>query len=65
MRRVNTTQARQDMTRLLDAAGQQPIIIRYHQRDTAVLLSIREYRRLQALEQAAETTPAQESQHDD
>lgn len=55
MRRVNTTQARQDMTRLLEAAGHQPVIIRYHQRDTAVLLSIREYRRLQALDQAAAT----------
>ncbi len=48
MRQVSATQAKQNLAALLDAAQREPITIRRHDRDVAVVLSPGEYDRLRA-----------------
>jgi prevent-host-death family protein len=52
MRSVTATDAKQGLAALLDAAQREPIVIRRHERDVAVLLSAQEYERLQDLNAA-------------
>ena len=49
MRYVSATDAKQRLAALLDAAQREPIVIRRHERDVAVILSAEEYDRLRAL----------------
>lgn len=46
MRYVSATDAKQGLAALLDAAQREPVMIRRHERDVAVLLSPQEYERL-------------------
>jgi prevent-host-death family protein len=48
MRYVSTTEAKQNLTALLDAARREPVTIQRQKRDVAVVLSAREYERLRA-----------------
>lgn len=49
MRYVSATDAKQRLAALLDAVQREPVTIRRQSRDVAVVLSPREYERLQAL----------------
>ena len=49
MQYVSATQAKQRLAALLDAAQSEPIVIRRQNREVAVVLSPKEYRRLRAL----------------
>ncbi len=49
MRYVSATDAKQRLAALLDAAQREPVVIRRHERDVAVILSAAEYDRLRAL----------------
>jgi len=49
MRYVSATDAKQRLAALLDAAQREPVVIRRHERDVAVILSAEEYDRLRAL----------------
>ncbi len=49
MRYISATEAKQGLAALLDAAQSEPVVIRRQKRDVAVLLSIRDYERLRAL----------------
>jgi prevent-host-death family protein len=49
MRHISATEAKQRLAALLDAAQSEPVVIRRQKRDVAVLLSIRDYERLRAL----------------
>lgn len=49
MRHVSATEAKQRLAALLDAAQREPVVIRRHDRDVAVLLSAEEYERLRAI----------------
>ena len=50
MKFFSTSEARQQMTQLLNEIRSEPVVIRYHQRDTAVMMSVKEYQRLKALD---------------
>jgi prevent-host-death family protein len=52
MRYVSATEAKQRLAALLDAAQREPVVIRRHERDVAVILSAEEYDRLRALNAA-------------
>jgi prevent-host-death family protein len=49
MRHVSATEAKQALSRILDAVQQEPIVIQRQRRDVAVLLSMRDYERLTAM----------------
>ncbi len=49
MRHISTTDAKQRLAALLDAAQHEPVAIRRQKRDVAVLLSPHEYDRLRGL----------------
>ena len=49
MRSVSATDAKQNLAALLDAAQREPVMIRRHDRDVAVLLSAKDYDRLRDL----------------
>ena len=49
MRYVSATDAKQRLAALLDAAQREPVVIRRHERDVAVILSAQEYDRLRGL----------------
>ena len=49
MRTVSATDAKQNLAALLDTAQREPVLIRRHDRDVAVVLSPQEYDRLRAL----------------
>lgn len=49
MRYVSATETRQSLAAVLKAAQREPIMIRRRKRDVAILLSAREYERLQGL----------------
>jgi prevent-host-death family protein len=49
MRPVSATEAKQALSRLLDAAQREPVVIQKQRRDVAVLLSMRDYERLTAM----------------
>jgi antitoxin Phd len=46
MKSVSATDAKQQLAALLDTAQREPVVIRRHQRDVAVLLSIDQYERM-------------------
>jgi antitoxin Phd len=46
MRTVSATQAKQNFAEIIDAAQREPVRIRRHNRDLAVVLSAEEYDRL-------------------
>lgn len=52
MRYISATDAKQGLAALLDAAQREPVTIRRHERDVAVLLSAQEYERLRDLNTA-------------
>jgi prevent-host-death family protein len=52
MRFFSATAAKQRLAALLDAAQREPVVIRRHERDVAVLLSAEEYDRLRDLNAA-------------
>ncbi len=49
MRTVSATEAKQSLAAVLDAAQREPVVIRRQKRDVAVMLSVREYERLVAV----------------
>ncbi|HTD55114.1 MAG TPA: type II toxin-antitoxin system Phd/YefM family antitoxin [Silvibacterium sp.] len=46
MRAISATDAKQNLAALLDAAQREPVMIRRHDRDVAVLLSADQYERM-------------------
>ncbi|HEX7157645.1 MAG TPA: type II toxin-antitoxin system Phd/YefM family antitoxin [Edaphobacter sp.] len=46
MRSFSATEAKQNLAALLDAAQREPVVIRRHERDVAVVLSPEEYERI-------------------
>jgi antitoxin Phd len=46
MRSISATEAKQKLAALLDTAQREPVVIRRHDRDVAVILSAEEYGRL-------------------
>lgn len=46
MRTVSATEAKQSFAALLDTAQREPVVIRRHERDVAVLLSADEYEQM-------------------
>jgi prevent-host-death family protein len=52
MQYVSATDAKQRLAALLDSAQREPVVIRRHERDVAVLLSAHEYERLRTLNAA-------------
>jgi prevent-host-death family protein len=48
MRSISATDAKQRLAALLDAVQREPIMIRRHDRDVAVLISAEEYERMQS-----------------
>ncbi len=53
MRHVSAAEAEQALSKILDAAQQEPVVIQKQQQDIAVLLSMRDYERLTATNVAA------------
>ena len=53
MKTISATNARSGFERLLDAARHEPVTIERNDRPVAALLSVEEYERLEALEDAA------------
>jgi prevent-host-death family protein len=49
LRYVSATEAKQRLAALLDAAQREPVVVRRHDRDVAVIVSAEEYERLRAL----------------
>lgn len=49
MRSVSATEAKQNLASVLDAAQREPVVIRRHDRDVAVVMSAEEYERLRRL----------------
>jgi len=46
MKSISATDAKQRLAALLDTAQREPVVIRRHERDVAVLLSIDQYERM-------------------
>jgi prevent-host-death family protein len=46
MKTVSATEAKQRLAALLDAAQREPVLIRRHDRDVAVIMSAEEYERI-------------------
>ena len=46
MRSISATEAKQSLAAVLDTAQREPVVIRRHDRDVAVVLSAEEYERL-------------------
>jgi prevent-host-death family protein len=49
VRSVSATDAKQGLAAILDAAQREPVVIQRQKRDVAVVLSMREYEKLTAL----------------
>jgi prevent-host-death family protein len=49
MRHVSANEAQQALSRILDVVQEEPVVIQKHQQDVAVLLSMRDYERLTAM----------------
>jgi antitoxin Phd len=49
MRSISATEAKQNFASVLDTAQREPVVIRRHDRDVAVVLSAVEYERLRGL----------------
>ncbi|MBS0457816.1 MAG: type II toxin-antitoxin system Phd/YefM family antitoxin [Proteobacteria bacterium] len=49
MRTVTASQAKQGFAEVLDAAAREPVVIRRHNRDVAVVISMHDYERLHRL----------------
>lgn len=50
MRAVSATEAKQRLAALLDAAQREPVVIRKHDRDVAVIISAEEYERIRGVQ---------------
>lgn len=46
---VSASQAKQGLAAVLDSCARQPVVIRRHERDVAVVMSMQEYERLTRL----------------
>lgn len=46
---VSASEAKQGLASIIDLAAREPVVIRRHERDVAVLMSMDEYRRLSGL----------------
>lgn len=46
MKTISASEAKQKLAAVIDAAAQEPVVIRRQKRDVAVVLSMREYERL-------------------
>jgi prevent-host-death family protein len=49
MKTISATEAKNRLGAIIDAAQQQPIVIRRQERDVAVIISMRDFERLRAL----------------
>ena len=49
MRHVSASEAKQTLSAILDAAQREPVVIQKRRRDVAVVLSMRDYNRLTAV----------------
>jgi len=49
MRHISASEAKQTLSAILEAAQREPVIIQKQRRDVAVLLSMRDYERLTAI----------------
>ncbi len=52
MRTITASEAKQGLAGVIEAAASEPVVIRRHSRDVAVVLSMQEYRRLSRLNMA-------------
>jgi prevent-host-death family protein len=52
MKTVSATEAKQRLAALLDAAQREPVLIRKHDRDIAVIISAEEYERIRGIKNA-------------
>jgi prevent-host-death family protein len=52
MKAVSATEAKQRLAALLDAAQREPVVIRKHDRDVAVIISAEEYERIRGIRNA-------------
>lgn len=52
MRTITASEAKQGLASVLEAAAREPVVIRRHSRDVAVVLSMQEYERLSRLNTA-------------
>jgi prevent-host-death family protein len=52
MKSVSATEAKQRLAALLDAAQREPVVIRKHDRDVAVIISSEEYGRIRGIKNA-------------
>ena len=52
MKSVSATEAKQRLAALLDAAQREPVVIRKHDRDVAVIISAEEYDRIRGIKNA-------------
>lgn len=53
MKTVSATDAKQRLAALLDAAQREPVVIRRHERDVAVLVSADQYERMRGVRENA------------
>jgi prevent-host-death family protein len=49
MRTISATDAKQSFAALLDTAQREPVVIRRHERDVAVLLPVSQYERMRGV----------------
>lgn len=49
MQYISATQARQSLSKVLESAQREPVVIQKQKRDVAVMLSMQEYQKLTAL----------------
>ena len=54
MTKVNATEFQQNIGKYTDLAQSGPIVVTRHRRDSLVLVNVREYERLRALEDASD-----------
>lgn len=52
MRTISAAEAKQGLAGVIDAASREPVVIRRHSRDVAVVMSMQEYERLTRLNKA-------------
>ncbi len=50
MKAVSATEAKQRLAALLDTAQREPVVIRKHDRDVAVIISAEEYERIRGVQ---------------
>ena len=52
MKSVSASEAKQRLAALLDVAQREPVVIRRHERDVAVIISAEEYERIRGIKNA-------------